>query len=310
MQNSIRIPVCLLAVSLFSTAPIAAKTITVNCSEGMRVTDSLAQLNPLESNTLRVTGTCHEFVYIGNFAQLSIVGVGSEFGHPTMQGIPGNAIFWIVGSHVQLQDLTMDGGLFGAFCKDFSVCQFSGNIIENNTGNGVDIDNADATFNGDLIQNNTNYGLFLTAARARLTQVMVRGTVAGPSGQGNGIEVETGSAVTVDGLTVRQNQGAGINIIGGHLTNQFWAGTFTVSENATGGIWITENSSGDLSGATVIYNTGAAGVVITGNSEASFWSGGTFTGNKPADVYCGPLNGNAAGPQYATIGFTNCPNTF
>jgi hypothetical protein len=34
------------------------------------------------------------------------------------------------------------------------------------------------------------------------------------------------------------------------------------------------------------------------------------TGNQPMDVYCGALNGLAAAPQFAAIGFTNCPNTY
>lgn len=310
MHGSREMLVCVLAASLFYTAPIAARTITVNCNEGMTFSNSLNELRPFDDNTVRVMGTCHEAIYIGNFAQLSITGVDSETGHAVMKGITGKAIFWIVGSHVQLTNLTIDGGLFGVMCRDFSVCRFSSNTIENNTSNGVDVDNADATFSGDLIQNNTNYGLIMTASRVRLSQVTVKGTIAGPSGQGNGVDAESGSTITVDGLTSEQNQGAGISLIGAHLTNQFWVGKLTVSNNATGGIWITEQSSGDLSGATVINNTGAAGVVITGNSETSFWGGGTFTGNDPADVYCGPLNGIAAGPQYANIGFTNCPSTY
>jgi hypothetical protein len=83
-----------------------------------------------------------------------------------------------------------------------------------------------------------------------------------------------------------------------------------VSGNADGGIWVTENSSADLGGATVVNNSGSAGVGITGNSEVYFWSGGTFTGNSAGDVYCGPFNGVAAFPQSATIGVTNCPNTY
>jgi hypothetical protein len=311
MQSSNQILVCVLAASLFYTAPIAAKTVTVNCNEGMTVSNSLNQLKPFDANTVRVMGTCHESIYIGNFAQLSIIGVDSESGHAVMKGITGSITFWIVGSHVQLTNLIMDGGLFGVMCRDFSVCRFRGNTIENNTSNGVVVDNADATFSGDLIQNNKDNGLNLTASRVRLSQVTVKGTTAGSSGPGHGVDIQSGSTVTVDGLTAEQNQGAGISLSGNsHLDNQFWAGTLTVSNNATGGIWITELSTGFLSGAIVINNTGAAGVVITENSEAAFWGGGTFTGNNPADVYCGPLNGIAAAPQLANIGFTNCPNTF
>ncbi len=310
MQTSIRILVCALAASLLYTAPIAAKTITVNCNEGMTVSKSLNQLKLFDDNTVRVMGTCHETIYIGNFAQLSITGVDSESGHAVLKGITGNVTFWITGSHVQLTNLTVDGGFTGVMCRDFSVCRFSGNTIENSTSIGVVVDNADVTFSGDLIQNNTDYGLQLIAARARLSQVTVKGTIAGPAGQGHGVDAEAGSTVTADGLTVEHNQGSGINLSGAHLTNQFWAGTLTVSNNATGGIWVTEQSSGDLSGAIVINNTGGAGVEITGNSEASFWGGGTFTGNNPIDVDCGALNGIAAAPQRADIGSTSCPKTY
>lgn len=72
-------------------------------------------------------------------------------------------------------------------------------------------------------------------------------------------------------------------------------------------------STGGQNAAIQSLNGGGnagAGVVIDGNSEASFWGGGTFTGNKSMDVYCGALNGLAAAPQRATIGVTNCPNTY
>ncbi len=307
MRISNRILVCALAASLFYTAPIAAKTVTVNCNQGMTVSNAINELNPAESNTIRIIGTCKEYIGVIGFAQLSITGVTTASGPATIK--PTFAVY-IDGSHVQLSNLTINGDYFGVTCRDFSVCNFSGNTIENATDTGVELDNADATFSGDLIQNNTNYGLQLIASRVRFSQVTVKGTIAGPNGQGHGVDAEAGSTVTVDGLTVEQNQGSGINLSGSHLTNQFWAGTLTVSNNATGGIRITEQSSGDLSGAIVTNNTGGAGVEITGNSEASFWSGGTFTGNSPIDVDCGSLNGLAAAPQRATIGSTGCPNTY
>jgi hypothetical protein len=283
------------------------RSITVNCNEGKTITAAISKLDPMQSNTIRVTGTCSEFVGIFGFARLSIVGVTTASGPATIK--PNFAVY-IDGSHVQLSNLTIDGGYFGVDCLNFSVCNFSGNTFENATGDGVLLDNADATFSGDVIQNALNSGLNLTASRARLSQLTVKGALAGPNNPGDGIDVLGGSAITADQLTVTGNQGAGISLIGNaHLINQFWVGPLTVSDNANGGIWVTENSSADLSSATVINNSGT-GVVITGNSEAAFWGGGTFTGNSTGDVYCGPLNGVAASPQSATIGVTNCPNTY
>jgi hypothetical protein len=297
----------LLGALLLRTVPAAATTITVKCNEKMTIGKAITFLNPMESNTIRVIGTCNEFVAFSGFTQLSFVGVNSASGHATVKSANGTA-FWIVGSNVQLSNLMIESSVI---CRDFSVCNFSGNTVENASGLGVWLDNASGTFTGDLITNNVNSGLTLSASRARLSSVTVTGTSAGSNGPGNGIDVDGGSTITADQLTVKGNQGAGISLIGNsQLINQFWIGPLTVSDNANGGIWVTQNSSTVLSGATVVANTGAAGVVITGNSEAAFWGGGTFTGNAAGDVFCGPLNGVAASPQSATIGVTNCPNTY
>jgi hypothetical protein len=169
----------------------------------MTVTDALKELRPIEENSIRLIGTCHEEVDIETFVQLSIVGFGAGTGRAVMKGSADTPVFWIVGSHVQLTNLTVDGGQFGVMCREFSVCRFSGNTIENTTGNAVALDSADATFSGDLIQNNLNYGLIMTASRARLSRVTVKGTTAGPWGPGDGINVSSGSTVTVEQLTLQ-----------------------------------------------------------------------------------------------------------
>lgn len=312
-----RIPVrsltLLFSILFASLAPAVARTITVDCNEN-KVSDALKMLDPDVSNTIRVIGTCHDSIAVNNFAQVTIAGVSTGGQNAAIQSLNGGPIFWIVGSHVQFSNLTLDGGLWAVMCREFSVCRFVGNRIQNTTGNGVQLDSADATFNGDLFRNNANVGLNLTSSGALVTQVTVKGTNAGTWGPGTGVEIDSGSTLTVQQLTVEANQGTGISIVGNsNFSNRPWAGPLTVSSNGGGGIWVTEQSSADISGAAVT-NTGGgnagAGVVIDGNSEASFWGGGTFTGNQSMDVYCGALNGLAAAPQRATIGVTNCPNTY
>jgi hypothetical protein len=295
------------------TLPATARTVTVECGEGS-VSNVLKNMDPQASNTIRVIGTCQDYVGISDFTDLTIVGVSSGGKSDTIQSLNGSPIFWIVASHVQIKNLTISGGVYPVMCREFSVCRFSGNTIQNSNGNGVNIDSADATFSGDVIQNNANSGLNLTAARVRLSQVTVQGTTSGPWGPGTGLDINSGSTVTVEQLNVTGNQGAGLSVTGNsHLTNRPWTGAFTVSNNANGGIWVVEQSSADLSGATVTGNAGGnggAGVVIDGNAYAAFWGGGTFTNNQPMDVYCGANFAFAAAPQQATIGNTNCPNTY
>jgi len=298
----------------FLTDSAAARTVTVDCEEST-ISAVLKTLDPQTSNTVQVIGTCKDSVGIFDFADLTIAGLKIEGKSAAIES-NGGAPFWIVGSHVQLKNLVIDGegGFYTVTCREFSVCRFIGNTIQNASGDGVQIDSADATFYGDVIQNNASCGLNLTSARVRVSQVTVRGTTAGTYGPGTGVEIDSGSTLVVEQLTVQNNQGRGISLVGNsNLTNRPWTGPFTVSNNNAGGIWVAEESSADIGGATVINNSGAdggAGVVIDGNSEASFWSGGTFTGNQPMDLYCGVLNGIAAAPQRATVGVTNCPNTY
>lgn len=291
------------------TMPVMARTVTVDCTLNT-ISNALKTLDSQTSNTVRVVGTCHDSITVNDFASLSIVGVSSGSNHAVVESLNGGPVFVIGGSHVQIKNLIINGGSSGVMCREFSVCRFSGNTIQNATSSGVYLDSADATFSGDVIQNNVNFGLNSAASRVRVNHVTVKGTSAG-TWPGNGVEIDSGSTLIVEQLTVQDNQGSGVSLIGNsNLNNRAGPGGFTVNNNGVGGIWVTEQSSADLGGATVVNNTGGAGVVITGNSEASFWGGGTFTGNQFLDVYCGDLNGVAAAPQQATIGVTNCPNTY
>lgn len=125
---------------------------------------------------------------------------------------------------LQIKNLTINGGSWGVEGREFSVCRFSGNTIQSATGNGVQIDSADATFTGDVIQNNANYGLNMTASRVRVTRVTVKGTTAGTSGPGNGVKIDSGSTLTVEQLTVQNNSHRGLEpdqpLLGGPLPRE------------------------------------------------------------------------------------------
>jgi hypothetical protein len=61
----------LFAASLLHAIPATARTITVRCNQGMTISEALGWLNPAESHTIRVTGTCHDAITIGGFTQSS-----------------------------------------------------------------------------------------------------------------------------------------------------------------------------------------------------------------------------------------------
>ena len=287
--------------------PASARTVNVNCPHDS-ITAALRNLDPDVSNKLVVSGVCRENIVITGFNRLSIASATAA--RATVQDASGgkNAVFDVSDSRVIFQNLSIQGGFFDVHCYKSSICNFRGNDINQATWNAILLDHADANFDGDIIENNTGEGMVVWNSRVSLHQVTVRNTTANNVLPGHGIDAEYGSTITVEQATVTDNQGNGIGLTASTLMNRSWAGAFQVSRNGSGGIWAVEQSAASIGGATVTDNS-YAGVIITGNSEADFWSGGTFTGNQNIDVYCS-LNGVAASPQSATIGVTNCPNTY
>lgn len=290
------------------TIPTFARTVKVNCPHDS-ITAALRTLDPDVSNHLVISGVCSENVVITGFNRLTIVSGTAT--RATVQDASGgnNTVFTVDDSRVAFQNLNIQGGFFDVYCLRSSICNFKGNDLNHATWNGILLDHADADFDGDIIENNTGEGMVIWNSRVRVHNITVRNTVSNGRLTPHGIDADYGNTITVDQATITDNQGAGINLVGSILMYRSWAGTLQVSRNGGGGIWVTEQSTGGIGGATVTNNSNS-GVTITGNSEADFWSGGTFTGNQNIDVYCGPSNGVAASPQSATIGNTNCPNTY
>lgn len=102
------------------------------------------------------------FIGITDFTNLAI-GVTTGRNVATIISQNGSPIFWIIGSHVQIKNLIIDGGQFNVMCRDFSSCRFGGNTIQKATGHAVEVDSDDATFSGDVFENDANTALFLTA---------------------------------------------------------------------------------------------------------------------------------------------------
>ena len=288
----------------------ASLAIKVDCNKKGSIGAALAHLSQTgntRSVTVLVSGTCKENIAISGFDHLLIEGSPEAIVQDAMGG--SGIVFDVADSRVTFQSLRIQGGFFDVHCYKSAVCNFSGNDITQATWNGILLDHADANFDGDTIEHNSGFGMVVWNSRVSLHNVTVRSTIPNSGLPGHGIDADYGSTITVEQATVTDNQGAGINLVASILMNRPWAGAFQVSGNAGGGIWVTEQSTGGVGGATVT-NNGSGGVIITGNSEADFWNGGTFTGNQNSDVYCGALNGVAASPQSATIGATNCPNTY
>jgi hypothetical protein len=78
--------------------PASARVVTVECDKNT-ISKAMKNLDPQESNTVRVVGTCRDSIGIYDFADLTVVGISAGGKNAVIQSLNGSPIFWIVGSH-------------------------------------------------------------------------------------------------------------------------------------------------------------------------------------------------------------------
>ncbi len=244
---------------------IGKNAIQVDCNRkqgpNRTIQGTLNSLDPSESHTLVVSGTCNENILIQGFERLTLIAKPSASIDDASGGT--NAVVDIFdASRVSMQGFTINGGFAGVVCQDASLCQFSGNTFQN-AGDGANIFRAQAKFIGDVFQNNGT-GLFLFAT----------------------------ADVWGLGVTVQGNQGLGAHVgLGSSL--HLIVGS-VVQNNGVAGIEVTNNSTANFESSTIRGN-GRAGVQLSSSSVARFGSveggsGDTITGNAEAGVDVGDLS--------------------
>jgi hypothetical protein len=142
---------------------------------------------------VRVVGTCHDSIGINDFADLKSVAASA-----VIKALNGSPVFWIVGSHVQVKNPTVDGGLFGVMCREFSVLPLQREHHPERYRQRYPNRQCGRDLQPNVIQNNANSRLNLTASRVGVSQVTAKSTTAGSWGFGNGVDIELGSTLTVE----------------------------------------------------------------------------------------------------------------
>jgi hypothetical protein len=125
-----------IACSLF-TAFALARDSHVNCNfkgDIGKIATVLSRLNPAETNTVHVSGYCRENLVISGFDRLSLI---ADPGAVIEDASGGKvAVIEIIDSRdVVVQGFTIRGGLYGLFCRDFSLCRFVGDTVKQTAAN-------------------------------------------------------------------------------------------------------------------------------------------------------------------------------
>lgn len=252
---------------------------TVNCSAGGKLSSAIA-LKPRTTSSLTITvnGTCvesNDHVPGG----ITIQGASSS---ATLQAPSKTTdpVLGIGGGGVTLSKLTISGGLNGLRVRSTAGVTGNNLVIEKASNADVLITHGSLTLNASTIENST----------------------------GNGIDVDWGGVLFINGGTVQQNRGWGVSAFANGSIDLF--GNVVVQKNTLGGGIADHGGSIGLFGGTVRNNTGpgleaansanlridgsTAAVSVTNNgsngvvafqSEAFIGNGANIAGNSGNGIF-------------------------
>jgi parallel beta-helix repeat protein len=232
-------------------------TIDVDCGAG-GIGIQAAINTASAGDTIVVTGTCNENIYIGETKEeLTLDGGGTAI---ISAFNTNDHVVRAMGRTIKIQGFkSIGGGLDGIHTPGYpppgggAKIYIDNNTIENNSRIGINIgQNSYAVITNNTIQNNGMYGITVSEmSSARIGIVGIGDSNANPNIiQGNGIEgirVTRSSYAIIVGNTIRDNTGNGISV---SKVSHADIANNTIDNNGDCGINVTQNSGVNLGNDT------------------------------------------------------------
>lgn len=197
--------VTLIAIGSMPTASAQTLTVTVDCSRGQTITQGLRQGDSRKPLVVLVRGTCNEHVSI---SRDDVTLRGEPGTEPTVNG-PDSARDTIVISKdtVNIEDLTVTGGFNGIRLQGPFFAGVRRVLVRNTANNGILLRAGDMELLDSTVENAGGSGLVLArAASVRVVNSHFRYSHFA------GIFAQNNSTLTINGGTVSDNEGHGINV--------------------------------------------------------------------------------------------------
>jgi Right handed beta helix region len=291
---------CVLGISLLASA----KDVSVNChakDATGKISKALALLNPVGPNSITVSGTCRDNVFMVGYDRLTLIAKPGATITDASGGQQWALIYVIDSRRISIQGFTLSGGNVGIACNDASLCRLSGNTIEGTLQRGVDINTSDLTFNGDTVEKNTGIGIYVSGSNVVGTNLTIQ------DNSSTGV-IEGASTLVGDGWNVNNNGNDGVFVA---TNSHFQLVNSSVTSNAWNGIQVTDLADVSLEGDTVTAN-GYSGVRF-GDQSLGYFDGGSYTGNGLTyallDIGCYGKYIITHNLQGTTYGSTNCTSS-
>ena len=274
---------------LFATASATAADLTVICPSGgpgayPSITAALnAITNNAGPNSINVSGTCTENIFILNQSNLNIFNTYGKTAVIMNAANPPQITVQLFGSRiVNFSGLSIQGGAPGVLVNNGSDLSMTNTVIENNPGGGVGAQGRSSVdLESSIIRNNGGPGLeigdtsegTLSTAPDQIVQIL--------NNNGPGVVVDTAGYVQFNfgGHIIQGNTGAALTASGGRVV--IFSSSPTIFSNNGGGLDFETGSSAQLYGQNTIQNNGPFGVTVEASSVKflSLFINGADTGS-------------------------------
>jgi len=170
---------------------------------------------------------------------------------------------------ITLQGFTINGGVVGVLCGNFSVCRFDGNTVQGASQAGVQVVQSRATFDTNTIQSNL---IGLTSLES--SSVRSNGGLVVQQNQSDGVAVDTNSSFAAFGTNIQNNGYAGIEA----QTASLLINDSSITNNVYFGVVASSHTNASFTN-DVITGNGLNGVVVRDLSFVLFGAANTITGH-------------------------------
>lgn len=233
---------------------------------------ALSALDPHGPNTITVSGTCVENIFIDKFERLFILAAPGQTATITAADPSGIVLQTFQSTGILVSGLTFQGGSTGVLLNQGSNVNIVNCTMQGNSGDGLDMQMASTLIlENSTIQGNQGSGLSVAVGSNATMAVSPNQRIRVLNNGGDGIDVD-GSFFQVNfgTLDVENNAGAAIFQTGGRLLI-FGGGSVGGGNLFQGngeGIDVFNAGSAQLFGRNVIRNNGDVGLQILGSSVA------------------------------------------
>jgi len=242
--------VTIIAIGAVTTASAQSLTVTVDCSRGQTIARALEQGDSRKPLVVVVRGTCNEHVSINrdDVTLRGEPGTGAAVNGPDA----GTDTIVILKDTANIEDLTVTGGFNGIRLQGPSYAGVKNVLVRNTANNGIIVRAGDIAIENSTVEYAGGSGLVL----GRAASARIFGNSHFRYSHFSGIYAQNNSTFVVNGGTVSDNEGHGINVDYG---SDGTIGNVEIFNNAIGIMVSTSHAS--VGGGNYIHHNREHGVV-------------------------------------------------